>query len=94
MGFADIHDEQNGLLLFKPVEWAFDTSRLTFVYNADFQAFEAHILDQSMCSTPLLAKLDELLSKVRKLVDCCTLCVFHNTANIGFSLTRLPPCFS
>ena len=33
LGFDDIDDVKNGLLLWKPVEHAFDTSRLCFIYE-------------------------------------------------------------
>lgn len=34
-GFANVDDVRNGLLLHKSIEWAFDTSRLVIVRDAE-----------------------------------------------------------
>jgi hypothetical protein len=34
MGLDNIHDIRNGLLLWKPVEYALDTGGLTFIYDS------------------------------------------------------------
>jgi len=45
--FADINDTSNGLLLYKPVEWAFDRAKLCIeINNMDTMAF--HLLDQGI----------------------------------------------
>lgn len=54
MGFEDIDSVGNGLLLFKPLEWAFDRSKLCFVYDSRFDIFNMHILDPAICEMPLL----------------------------------------
>ena len=48
LGFEDINDTRNGLPLWKPLEWAFDSSRLCFTYNKDSDQFIANILDPSI----------------------------------------------
>lgn len=36
VGFDNIDDTRNGLLLFKPIEWAFDNSKLSIVPDTTF----------------------------------------------------------
>ena len=48
LGVQDIHDTRNGLPLWKPLEWAYDTSRLCFTYNKATCQFIANILDPSI----------------------------------------------
>ncbi len=43
LGLADIDDVGNGLLLWKPIEHAFDTSALCFIYDKD-KDWYAHML--------------------------------------------------
>lgn len=48
LGVQDINDTRNGLPLWKPLEWAYDTSRLCFTYNKATCQFIANILDPSI----------------------------------------------
>jgi hypothetical protein len=57
----DVDDIRNGLLLYKPLEWAFDTGRLTFVLDAG--AFIVRVLDPSIRELSLHAKAAQLLCK-------------------------------
>ena len=50
LGLTDINDVRNGLPLWKPLKWAFDTSRLCFIYNEELDQFIAHILDPNIMS--------------------------------------------
>ena len=52
LGISDMNDVRNGLLLFKPIEWAFDTSRVYFVREGDYYVFR--LLDQSLHSRTLV----------------------------------------
>uniref|UniRef100_A0A7S2QU54 HNH nuclease domain-containing protein n=1 Tax=Chlamydomonas chlamydogama TaxID=225041 RepID=A0A7S2QU54_9CHLO len=57
----DIHDWQNGLLLAKPLEWAFDTSRLSIIpFSNTPRSYQVYVMDPSIKDTPLLDKLKEL----------------------------------
>eukprot|EP00195_Chlamydomonas_chlamydogama_P001399 CAMPEP_0202919762 /NCGR_PEP_ID=MMETSP1392-20130828/76503_1 /ASSEMBLY_ACC=CAM_ASM_000868 /TAXON_ID=225041 /ORGANISM="Chlamydomonas chlamydogama, Strain SAG 11-48b" /LENGTH=321 /DNA_ID=CAMNT_0049613221 /DNA_START=113 /DNA_END=1078 /DNA_ORIENTATION=+ len=57
----DIHDWRNGLLLAKPLEWAFDTSRLSIIpFSYTPRSYEVYVMDPSIKDTPLLDKLKEL----------------------------------
>ena len=58
----DIDDARNGLLLFKPVEWAFDCSRLSF-YEIDGN-FVIFINDAAIYDVKLFDKLMELTPQV------------------------------
>ena len=49
-----VDDPGNGLLLFKPFEWAFDNSKLCFVYDPGFDHFAVHFLDPSLASMKLI----------------------------------------
>ena len=48
LGFEDVNDTRNGLPLWKPLEWAFDSSRLCFTYNKDSDQFIANVLDPNI----------------------------------------------
>lgn len=48
LGLSDINDMGNGLPLWKPIEWAYDTSRLCFVYDKSRDELVAHVLDNSI----------------------------------------------
>mmetsp|Transcript_20318 Transcript_20318/g.51455 ORF Transcript_20318/g.51455 Transcript_20318/m.51455 type:complete len:351 (-) Transcript_20318:575-1627(-) len=61
-GITDINDVRNGLLLSKPIEWAFDTSRLSFIQTGGFGPFQAIIIDPSIKDVPLVEKLEQLIT--------------------------------
>ena len=44
LGFDDINDPQNGLLLFKPFKYAFDNSHLCFRFDIEDESFKMKIL--------------------------------------------------
>jgi HNH endonuclease len=44
LNFEDINHERNGLLLFLPIEHAFDRSHITFIYNKDISQFVLKLL--------------------------------------------------
>ena len=48
LGVQDINDTRNGLPLWKPLEWAYDSSRLCFMYNKATSQSIANILDPSI----------------------------------------------
>ncbi|KAI9334887.1 hypothetical protein BDR26DRAFT_920653 [Obelidium mucronatum] len=48
LGFHKIDDPRNGLLLFKPFEYAFDNSQICFEYSAEQRIFTMRILDSSL----------------------------------------------
>ena len=48
LGFEDVNDTRNGLPLWKPLEWAFDSSRLCFTYNKYTDQFIANVLDPNI----------------------------------------------
>ena len=54
LGFDNIDDVKNGLPLWKPVEWAFDTSRLCFTFDKNFDKFIAKIIDPSILTKKLV----------------------------------------
>ena len=60
---TDIEDVRNGLLLYKPLEWAFDTSRLAFVWEPASGRFVAHLLDRSIAHQLLVTRAKELLKE-------------------------------
>ena len=57
----DVEDPRNGLLLYKPLEWAFDTSRLAFTWDEATSRFVAHLLDGHLANVKLVEKAKELL---------------------------------
>lgn len=57
----DVEDVRNGLLLYKPLQWAFDTSRLVFVWDGSRDAFVAHVLDADILQVRLAEKAKVLL---------------------------------
>lgn len=65
MGFDDIDDVRNGLLLYKPLEWAFDTSRMVILWDVVAQSFVTHILDKDILDVYLYKKAQELLDPKR-----------------------------
>ncbi|KAJ0390166.1 hypothetical protein P43SY_011543 [Pythium insidiosum] len=48
MGISDIDDVRNGLLLFKPLEHAFDHFQISFIYDQSSSEFRLKIFDQSV----------------------------------------------
>ncbi|KAH9122470.1 hypothetical protein AeMF1_006255, partial [Aphanomyces euteiches] len=58
MGISDIDDAKNGLLLFKPLEHAFDHFQISFIYNHESDEFQLKIFDQSLRPQRLFGKLD------------------------------------
>ncbi|TMW67258.1 hypothetical protein Poli38472_012374 [Pythium oligandrum] len=59
MGFSDIDDVRNGLLLFKPLEHALDHFQISFIYDPSSNEFRLKIFDRSMRKQRLLGKLDK-----------------------------------
>lgn len=54
LGFDNINDVKNGLPLWKPIEWAFDTSRLCFTFDKNSDKFIAKITDPSILMKKLV----------------------------------------
>ena len=65
----DVDDVRNGLLLYKPIEWAFDTSRLVFIWDGARNSFVAHILDPSILAVRLVEKAKAVLKERYKTGD-------------------------
>ena len=59
MGFKDINDERNGMLLFKPIEYAFDHGQLCFIPNQQGR-LACCLLDPALRNTGLLAFLKQM----------------------------------
>ena len=49
MGFNDINDIRNGLLLCKPLEWAFDNSKLSIVPDTSFDPISFQVWVEGVC---------------------------------------------
>ncbi|KAF0699521.1 Aste57867_9917 [Aphanomyces stellatus] len=54
MNISDINDERNGLLLFKPLEHAFDHFQISFIYNNADDCFHLKLFDPSIRNKPLI----------------------------------------
>ena len=54
LSFEDIDDERNGLLLFKPFQFAFDNSHICFLYNSGQKRFAMKILHPDIKGMTLL----------------------------------------
>lgn len=50
LGFSDIDDVRNGLLLWKPIEHAFDTAQMCFTYDSGSSRYDRASISQSMGS--------------------------------------------
>lgn len=50
----NINDVKNGLPLWKPIEWAFDPSRLCFTFDKNSDKFIAKIMDPSILTKKLV----------------------------------------
>ena len=63
--FRDIDDPRNGLLLYKPIEWAFDTSRLAIIYDPNIKGLCVRLLDRDklFLDTRLQDKAQSLLGR-------------------------------
>ncbi len=61
VGFDDINDPRNGLLLAKPIKWAFDTSQLISVYDEALDIFNAMLLNPALRPISLAVKTEELM---------------------------------
>lgn len=58
MGFGDIDDVRNNLMLFKPLEHAFDHLQISFIYNKGSNEFCLKVSDQSLRRQRLFGKLN------------------------------------
>ena len=54
LGFENINDVKNGLPMWTPLEWAFDTSRLCFTFDKISDKFIAKIMDPSIVTKKLV----------------------------------------
>ena len=54
LDFEEINDVKNGLPLWKPIEWAFDTSRSCFTFDKTFDKFIAKVMDPSILTKKLV----------------------------------------
>lgn len=54
LGVQDINDTRNGMPLWKPLKWAYDSSRLCFTYSKATSQFIANILDPSILPVKLI----------------------------------------
>lgn len=66
LGFDDINDVKNGLPLWKPIEWAFDTSRLCFTFDKTFDKFIAKVMDPSILTKKLVDIGQEMMGPAWK----------------------------
>ena len=81
LGFENINDPRNGLLLFKPFEFAFDNSHICFQFNREFETFHLKILkpelkdmsiksyiqsEKEMDETILLRTREEWIAEIKK----------------------------
>jgi hypothetical protein len=67
---GEINNFMNGLLLFKPMAWAFDTSRLCFTWDQGWGHYVPHLLDHNLKDTTLMDKLLELAVADAKVGPC------------------------
>jgi HNH endonuclease len=58
MGIHNIDDTRNGMLMFKPLEYAFDRFQLSFIREDDL-SFKLKLFDQSICDTKLIDYITE-----------------------------------
>ncbi|KAK9829154.1 hypothetical protein WJX72_004216 [[Myrmecia] bisecta] len=77
VGLEDINDSRNGLLLAKPIEWAFDSSQLCFIYDKDYNHYTALLLNRALAPIRLADKLEELLQG--RGIDPCIFARVHQT---------------
>eukprot|EP00644_Phytophthora_capsici_P012038 jgi/Phyca11/106435/e_gw1.12.217.1 len=60
---SDIDDERNGLLLFKPLKYAFDHFQISFIRD-DTDVFRLKVFDPSILATPIVDLKDRKGNKV------------------------------
>ena len=65
VGLDNIDDVRNGLPMFEPIEWAFDTSRLCFYIPEGAQKLTVKLLDKSIANLRLYQKGKELCGSQR-----------------------------
>jgi hypothetical protein len=58
LGFSDIDDVRNGLLMFKPFEHAFDNAHMHFLYDMSTRELKMRILDPELFNLTLGAYLE------------------------------------
>ena len=54
MQISDIDDVRNGLLLFKPLEHAFDHFQISFIYDQRDDCLYLKLFDPSIANTPII----------------------------------------
>ena len=62
-GIEDINSPKNILLLFKPIEVAFDSGRLVFIYNKSSKSITCKILDPRLKKKKLYDSAKDLFSQ-------------------------------
>jgi hypothetical protein len=59
MQISDINDTRNGLLLFKPIERAYDKFQLSFIYDETSGEYRLKVIKPNLCKTCLIDELDD-----------------------------------
>lgn len=67
----DLNDPRNGLLLAKPIEDAFDSKRLCFIWHNDGQCFKLHLLDPLLAATEASRQLGRTFGSLQGSVLQC-----------------------
>lgn len=57
LNLDDINNVRNGLLMFKPIEFAFDDSRICFEFKEKDSAFHMILLDESLIEVTVSIEL-------------------------------------
>ena len=78
LGFSDIDDVRNGLLLWKPIEHAFDTAQMCFTYDSQNDRYDKHfcfskcaILLSQVHSEVYSAHIGGLASTIYRMQSTC-----------------------
>jgi hypothetical protein len=92
MDLDDIDDPKNGLLLFKPLEKAFDEYRISFLYNRSSEKYELKVVDSSWKDKTLISQLNTLQLKELRMYGRKTSFNFQTTFGSleGFPLILRP----
>lgn len=63
LGFKDINDVRNGLLLYKPIQEAFDHGQLSFVYDKESDEYHCRLWDDAIKQMVVLRNISQRLQR-------------------------------
>jgi len=88
---GQVDSAKNGLLLYKPLEWAYDNSILAFIYESTSKRYKVFLVDKSYSTKLLVDVADTFNSKKKPELSHRDRPYANNERNLACRVERLPP---